>query len=153
MSAPTVIENQAALLAAVGQPLGTTEWMTISQDRVNRFAEATGDHQWIHVDVARAKDGPFGGTVAHGFLTLSLAAFLTPQIVDVKYRMGLNYGCEKVRFPSPVRVGSRIRGRGELIAVEPTKDGAMQAVIRITIEIEGGDKPACVADTVNRYYF
>jgi acyl dehydratase len=150
---PTVIESKDALLAAQSLQLGTTQWMEITQERVNQFAEATNDHQWIHVDVERAKTGPFGGTVVHGFLTLSLVAYLRPQLLDVKYKMALNYGLEKVRFPSPLLVGKRIRGNGEVVNVEVTKDGAVQATVRVTVEIEGGDKPACVADTVTRYYF
>jgi acyl dehydratase len=150
---PTVIESKDALLAAKGQQLGTTPWLEITQERVNQFAEATNDHQWIHVDVERAKTGPFGGTVVHGFLTLSLVAYLRPQLVDVKYKMALNYGLEKVRFPAPLLVGKRIRGSGEIVNVEITKDGAVQSTVRVTVEIEGGDKPACVADTVTRYFF
>ncbi|WP_028008845.1 MaoC family dehydratase [Solimonas flava] len=152
MSKP-VFHNAEEILAAVGQPLGTGEWLTITQQRVNTFADATDDHQWIHVDVERAKAGPFGAPIAHGYLTLSLAARFLPEILDVQIRMGVNYGLDKVRFPMPVRVGSRVRGRGELIAAEKTKDGAVQATIRVTVEIEGQDKPACIADTISRYYF
>lgn len=150
---PTVFDSADAILAAVGQPLGESQWVTITQERVNQFADATDDHQWIHVDPVRAKDGPFGACIAHGYLTLSLASRFLPEIVDVKMKMGVNYGCDKVRFPAPVKVGSRIRGRGELIAAERTKDGGVQATIRITVEIEGGAKPACIADTISRYYF
>ncbi len=150
---PTVFDSGDAILKAVGQALGASEWVEITQERVNLFADATDDHQWIHVDPVKAKDGPFGATIAHGYLTLSLMSRFLPQIVDVKMKMGVNYGCEKVRFPAPVKVGSRIRGVGELIAVEVTKDGAVQAVIRITVEIEGAPKPACIADTISRYYF
>jgi len=142
-----------AVLAAVGQPLGTSEWLTITQDRVNGFADATDDHQWIHVDPERAKAGPFGACIAHGYLTLSLVSRFLPQIVDVRMKMGVNYGCDKVRFPAPVTVGSRVRGRGELVGAERTRDGGVQAAIRVTVEIENGDKPACVADTLSRYYF
>lgn len=152
MSKP-VFRNAEEILAAVGQPLGTGEWLTITQQRVNTFADATDDHQWIHVDVERATAGPFGAPIAHGYLTLSLAARFLPEILDVQIRMGVNYGLDKVRFPMPVRVGSRVRGRGELIAAEQTKDGAVQATIRVTVEIEGQDKPACIADTISRYYF
>jgi acyl dehydratase len=150
---PTVFDSADAILAAVGQPLGQSEWVTITQERVNQFADATDDHQWIHVDAARAKEGPFGACIAHGYLTLSLASRFLPEIVHVRMKMGVNYGCDKVRFPAPVKVGSRIRGRGELIAAERTKDGAVQATIRVTVEIEGGAKPACIADTISRYYF
>jgi len=149
----TVFDSADSILAAVGQPLGQSEWVTITQERVNQFADATDDHQWIHVDAARAQEGPFGACIAHGYLTLSLASRFLPEIVDVKMKMGVNYGCDKVRFPAPVKVGSRIRGRGELIAAEKTKDGAVQAVIRVTVEIENGAKPACIADTISRYYF
>lgn len=149
----TVFDSADAILAAVGQPLGESQWVTINQERVNQFADATDDHQWIHVDPVRAKEGPFGACIAHGYLTLSLASRFLPEIVDVKMKMGVNYGCDKVRFPAPVKVGSRIRGKGELIAAERTKDGGVQATIRITVEIENGAKPACIADTISRYYF
>ena len=148
-----VFDSADAILKAVGQPLGTSEWVTITQERVNLFADATDDHQWIHVDRVKAKSGPFGAPIAHGYLTLSMVSRFLPEIVDVRIRMGVNYGTDKVRFPSAVKVGSRIRGRGELISAEKTKDGAVQAVIRVTVEIEGGDKPACVADAISRYYF
>jgi len=141
------------LTAAIGSPLGETEWLTITQERVNTFADATDDHQWIHVDPVRAKDGPFGACIAHGFLTLSLAARFMPELIDVKMKMGVNYGTDKVRFPSPVKVGQRIRGRGELIAVEATKDGGVQSTLRLTVEIEDAPKPACIVDTISRYYF
>lgn len=141
------------LNAAVGQPLGETEWLTVTQERINTFADATDDHQWIHVDAVKAKDGPFGATIAHGYLTLSLAARFMPQLIDVKMKMGVNYGLDKVRFPSPVKVGQRIRGSGMIVALEPTKDGAVQSTLRLTVEIEGSAKPACIADTISRYYF
>lgn len=148
-----VFDSIDAILAAVGQPLGASEWVTITQDRVNTFADATDDHQWIHVDPVKSKDGPFGACIAHGYLTLSLVSRFLPQIVEVKMKMGVNYGCDKVRFPAPVPVGSRIRGVGELLAAERTKDGGVQATIRVTVEIDGGAKPACIADTLSRYYF
>ncbi|TAM33041.1 MAG: MaoC family dehydratase, partial [Nevskiaceae bacterium] len=116
-------------------------------------ADATDDHQWIHVDAVKAKDGPFGAPIAHGYLTLSLAARFLPQLIEVKMKMGVNYGCDKVRFPAPVKVGQRIRGKGEIVAVEQTKDGGVQSTLRLTVEIEGGAKPACIADTISRYYF
>lgn len=150
---PKVFESAEALMQAIGTPLGETEWLTITQERVNTFADATDDHQWIHVDPVRAKDGPFGACIAHGFLTLSLASRFLPQLIDVRMKMGVNYGSDKVRYPSPVKVGQRIRGKGELIAVEPTKDGGVQSTLRLTIEIEGAPKPACIADTISRYYF
>ena len=145
-------ETLAELQHLVGKPLGTSEWMLIDQDRIDRFAQATGDLQWIHTDPARAAAGPFGATVAHGFLTLSLlpALFDTGmQVADV--RMGINYGLNTVRFPAPVRVGSRVRGHFVLQSYEPLPGGA-QLVVRATIELEGSDKPACVADTVSRRF-
>ncbi len=148
---PTVFENPDAVLAAVGQHLGFTDWITVDQDRINAFADATGDHQWIHVDVAKAKDGPFGGTIAHGYLTLSLTNLFLPQLVSVEnLSMGINYGVNKVRFPTPVRAGSRVRGGAEIAACEEVP-GGVQAIIKITVEIEGADKPACIVENVTRY--
>lgn len=148
----TVFKSPLDLEAAVGQRLGESDWVTIEQDRINLFADATGDHQWIHVDPEKAKTGSFGTTIAHGYLTLSLVNMFLPQIVDVQgISMGVNYGADKLRFPSPVKVNSRVRGVGELIAVEQVK-GGVQATIRVTVEIEGSDKPACVVDTISRYY-
>jgi acyl dehydratase len=145
--------SAAQILSAVGQQLGVTDWLSIEQQRVNGFADATGDHQWIHVDGERARAGPFGECVAHGYLTLALAgSYFLERIVKVKCVMGVNYGCEKIRFPAAVRVGSRIRARGELLSAESVK-GGVQAVIRVTVEIENGERPACVADTVTRYVF
>lgn len=153
-STTTVFSSADEILAATGQALGESQWMEVTQERVNLFADATDDHQWIHVDPGKAAQGPFGAPIAHGYLTLSLASRFLPQIVEVRgMRMGVNYGCNKVRFPSPVKVGARIRGRGELVDAERTNDGAVQAVIRVTVEIEGSDRPACVADTISRYYF
>lgn len=150
----TVFESPEAILAAVGTPLGQSEWLPITQARIDKFADATDDHQWIHVDPARAASGPFGATIAHGYLTLSLMARFLPQVVEVRgMKMGVNYGTDKVRFPAPVRAGRRIRARGELVAAERTKDGAVQATIRVTVDIEGETKPACVAETISRYYF
>ena len=147
------LDSVAAVQAAVGAALGPTPWLTMTQDRIDRFAEATGDHQWIHVDPVRAAAGPFGACIAHGYLTMSLASFFLPQLVgwgDLK--MGVTYGCAKGRFPAPVRVGDRIRGRGELVAAAPVP-GGVQATIRVTVEIEGQDKPGCVVDTVSRLFF
>ena len=150
----TIFDSADAVLAAVGKQLGSSDWVTIEQDRINTFADATDDHQWIHVDVEKAKDGPFGTTIAHGFLTLSLCARFLPQIAELQnMKMGVNYGCGKVRFPNAVKAGSRVRGHGEMIEAEMTKDGGVQAVIRVTVEIEGEERPACVADTISRYYF
>ncbi|NKF20928.1 MaoC family dehydratase [Solimonas marina] len=152
MSKP-VFSSAEDVLGAIGQPLGSSDWVPITQERVNLFADATDDHQWIHVDVDKARAGPFGAPIAHGYLTLSLASRFLPDIVDVRMKMGVNYGLDKVRFPMPVKVGSRIRGKGELVAAERTKDGAVQATIRVTVEIDGEAKPACIADTISRYYF
>lgn len=150
---PKIFESPEQLTAALNQPLGETEWLTVTQERVNTFADATDDHQWIHVDPVRAKDGPFGAPIAHGFLTLSLASRFLPQLIDVRMKMGVNYGCDKVRFPAPVKVGQRIRASGVIVALEATKDGALQSTLRLTVEIEGSAKPACVVDTISRYYF
>ena len=148
----TVFKTPHALKDAVGQVLGSSDWLEIDQARVNLFADATGDHQWIHVDPERAQSGPFGKCIAHGYLTLSLVNMFLPQIVDVQgISMGVNYGCGKVRFPSPVPVGSRVRGTGELVEVEEVKGGE-QATVRVTVEIEGSDRPACVVDTISRYF-
>ena len=134
--------------AAVGEELGTSEWLTVDQDRVNRFADATGDHQWIHVDVERAKDGPFGGTIAHGYLTLSLVPFLGSQVFALETPGAkLNYGVNKVRFPNPVRVGSRVRTHVSVVSVDDIPTGK-QMQLKHVIEIEGEEKPACVAETV-----
>lgn len=141
------------ILAAVGKPLGTSDWLRIEQDRIDRFADATDDHQWIHVDPERAADGPFGAPIAHGYLTLSLVNAFLPQLIRVpSASMGINYGCNKVRFPAPVTVGSRIRGSGELVEATEVAAG-VQVVVRVVVEIEGGEKPACVADTVSRFLF
>ncbi|KAA2261722.1 MaoC family dehydratase [Solihabitans fulvus] len=143
-----VFSDLAQLALAKGEHLGHGEWTTVDQQQVDLFAEATGDHQWIHVDTARAAAGPFGGTIAHGYLTLSLIPKLTGDIYTVeKLTMGVNYGTNKVRFPSPLLVGSRVRAGLELIEVTEVAQG-VQAVIRCTVEIEGKDKPACVAETV-----
>ncbi len=148
----TIFDNPAALLDAVGQHLGHSEWLEIDQQRIDLFAEATGDHQWIHVDPERAADGPFGKTIAHGYLTLSLANLFLPEVMQVnKVSMGVNYGCEKVRFPAPVPVGSRVRGGGEIISAEEVK-GGVQVVVRMTIDVEGGERPGCVIDTISRFY-
>src|SRR5690554_4614128 len=144
----TVFKTPKDLLSAVGKQLGTSQWLLIDQNRINLFADATGDHQWIHVDPEKAKDGPFGACIAHGYLTLSLVNMFLPEIVDVQgIKMGVNYGCGKVRFPSPVKVNSRVRGTGELIDAEEIK-GSIQATIRVTVEIEGSDRPACIIDTI-----
>ncbi len=148
-----IFENPRDLLGQEGVKLDTSEWLTIEQSRIDAFADCTGDHQWIHVDPVRAKDGPFGATIAHGYLTLSLVNMFMPQIVEVRgFSAGVNVGMDRTRFLTPVVVGSRIRGTGEIVTVEEVKGGAIQAVIRVTVEIDGKDKPACVVDTINRYF-
>ncbi|MPZ62991.1 MAG: dehydratase [Propionibacteriales bacterium] len=138
------------LTQAQGEVLGSSRWHTVTQDQVNLFADATGDHQWIHVDIARATAGPFGSPIAHGFLTLSLLPTVAAEIYRVEdVTMGINYGLNRVRFPSPVLVGSRVRAVGELTEVSDVPQGK-QLVVRYTVEIEGHDKPACVADMVSR---
>lgn len=143
------------LRAHVGQEVGVSSWVLVDQARIDRFAEATGDHQWIHVDPARAADGPFGSTVAHGFLTLSLIPQFVYEAVQVSAsRMGVNYGLNKVRFPAPVPVGSRLRARFKLLSCDPIdgdEDG-MHMVMEVTIEREGGTRPVCVAESVSRRY-
>jgi len=152
MAAPIVFANPRDLLGSEGTKFGPTEWLQIEQTRIDRFADATEDHQWIHVDAERAKDGPFGKTIAHGYLTLSLANKFLPELVDVRgFSHGVNVGTDKTRFLAPVPVGSRIRAVGEIVSAEEIK-GAIQSIVRITIELEGSDKPACVVDTINRYY-
>ena len=147
-----VFDTPAALLDAVGERFGPTEWVTIEQDRIDLFAKATDDHQWIHVDPARAEDGPFGGTIAHGYLTMSLVNRFLPELVEVRsVVMGVNIGTDNLRFLNPVRSGARIRGIGELVKAEEAK-GGVQAVVRVTVEIEGTEKPACVVDTISRFY-
>lgn len=139
----------AELEQAVGTHLGYSEWHTVTQQQIDLFAEATGDHQWIHVDAEKAKDGPFGTTIAHGYLTLSLVPMLSWQVYKVDgIRMGVNYGADKVRFPSPVPVGSQVRAGVELRSVTAGA-GGYRVVARVTIERSGGDKPACVVDTVS----
>ncbi|CEA02586.1 dehydratase [Pseudomonas saudimassiliensis] len=150
----TTFNNAAALEQAIGQSLGVTEWITIDQQRVDTFAEATGDHQWIHVDPEKARTGPFGGTIAHGYLTLSLVNYFLPQLMSVEnLQMGVNYGCDRVRFPAPVKVGARIRGAGEITQVETLANGSVQVVVRVTVEVEGSERPGCVVDTISRYTF
>lgn len=149
--APTVIEGIEALREAVGRDLGVTDWLEMDQARIDTFAEATGDDQWIHVDPVRAADGPFGATVAHGYLTLALTNLFLPQLLEVRgVSMGVNYGVDKVRFPAPVPVGSRVRGAAAVTDVTDVK-GGVQARIRITVEIEGSDRPACVVDSLSRF--
>jgi acyl dehydratase len=144
-----VLNGIQELEAAVGTHLGWSEWHTITQDQIDTFADATGDHQWIHVDTVRSAEGPFGTTIAHGYLTLSLVPLLTWQVYEVRgISMGVNYGANKLRFPSPVPVGSRVRAGIELVSVT-AGGGGYQAVTKVTVEREGGDKPACVVETVS----
>jgi len=148
-----IIESLSDLAALVGQEVAVSPWIEVTQQQVNQFAEATGDHQWIHVDVDRARAGPFGTTIAHGFLTLSML----PQFFDSAFelrgsRMGINYGLNKVRFTSPVPVGSRLRGRMTLLSCEPIEGDGVQMVWSTVVEREGADKPACVAESVVRRY-
>jgi acyl dehydratase len=151
---PAAFDSRRSILQAVGQDLGRTEWMLIEQTRVDQFADATGDHQWIHVDPVRAAQGPFGACIAHGYLTLSLTPLLLSQLMPLeRLRHGLNYGCNKVRFPHPVKVGARVRGHVVIQEAEAVAQGGMQVVFRTTVEIEGANKPGCVADMVVRYYF
>jgi acyl dehydratase len=146
-------DSVASVMAAVGADLGATGWLTLAQERIDLFAEATGDHQWIHVDPVRAREGPFGACVAHGYLTLSLANVFLPQLVQYeRLRMGVNYGCNKVRFPAPVKAGQRVRGRGEVIAASPQGDG-VQVTVRVTVEVEGSERPGCVVETISLLYF
>jgi acyl dehydratase len=136
----------------VGETIGTSDWITVDQARIDQFAQATGDHQWIHIDPARAAAGPFGAPIAHGFLTLSLLPLMGETAFDIAdVRMGVNYGLNRVRFPNPVRVGSRVRGHFKLLAWEPLEGGA-QLVAEVTVELEGVAKPACVAESVSRRF-
>lgn len=153
MAEPRIYTSARELRDGVGEQLGHSDWLEVEQDRIDRFAEATGDHQWIHVDPERAKDGPFGTTIAHGYLTLSLLPALVPQVMRVEgMKMGINYGTNKVRFPSTVPVGSRLRATAVLREVEEV-GGGVQVTAVVTVEREGSEKPACVAESVSRYYF
>lgn len=151
---PTVLNSVQDALDRVGQELGTSAWRVLDQDTIDRFAQATGDRQWIHVDAERAAKGPFGRCVAHGLLTLSLAGGgLFHEVVKVRSRLGVNYGCDRVRYPAPLPVDSHIRAKAQLIAAQPIDTDGVQLSVRITIEIDGAGKPACVADFITRYYF
>jgi acyl dehydratase len=148
----TIIKGIEGLKERVGSQLGFSEWHQITQEQVNRFADATGDHQWIHVDVERARQGPFGGPIAHGYLTLSLAPALLPEVYQVEgIKMAVNYGLNKLRFPSPVPVGSKVRAGATLVAVDDLPGGA-QVTMDVTFEVDGQEKPACVAQVLFRYY-
>jgi acyl dehydratase len=149
----TAVHGIEELKALTGKDLGHTDWLQIDQGRVNTFADATDDHQWIHVDAERAAEGPFGGTIAHGYLTLALLIPLMTQLLDVQgVRMSINYGLDKVRFPAPVPVGAKIRLNGKVAEVDEVKGNGVQITIDFTVEIEGSDKPACVARGVYRHY-
>jgi acyl dehydratase len=148
----TTFASVADLRESVGKHLGYSDWHVIDQDRVNLFADATGDHQWIHVDPERARSGPFGGAIAHGFLTLSLIPLFMAEVYAVEgVRMAVNYGLNKVRFPAVLPVGRRARGGLELVEVSDV-EGGVQVVARVTVEVEGGEKPCCVAESVARLY-
>jgi acyl dehydratase len=150
--APRTINGIEELSSLVGEHLGYSDYVEITQEQVNTFADATGDHQWIHVDVDRAAQGPFGGPIAHGYLTLSLGPMLSPQIFTVAgISMGVNYGASRIRFPSPVPVGSRLRLGAVLQSVEEVAGGA-QVTMEFTFEVEGAPKPSCVAEVIFRYY-
>ncbi|WTW98097.1 MaoC family dehydratase [Streptomycetaceae bacterium NBC_01309] len=149
--AVTTFTDLQQIKDALGKHLGYSEWLEVTQDRINLFADATGDHQWIHVDVEKAKEGPFGAPIAHGYLTLSLSNLFLPQIVEVQnISMGVNYGVDKIRFPNPVRVNQRVRGGAEIAAVSDVA-GGIQVTIKITVEIEGETKPACIIESLTRY--
>ncbi|SES30844.1 MaoC family dehydratase [Lentzea albida] len=149
----TTVNGIAELRALAGRDLGHTDWLQVDQDRVDTFASATDDHQWIHVDPERAAAGPFGGTIAHGYLTLALLIPLMTELLEVSgVRMSLNYGLDKVRFPAPVPVGAKIRLRGTVASVEDVPGDGVQLTVDFTVEIEGSAKPACVARAVYRHY-
>lgn len=148
-----ILESLAELPALVGQEVAVSDWITITQQQINLFAEATGDHQWIHVDVEKAIAGPFGAPIAHGFLTLSLIPRFFESALEIRgTRMGVNYGLNKVRFPAPVPVGSRLRARLKLLACEPIANDGVQMTWEVTMEREGSGKPVCVAESVSRRY-
>ncbi|MFI2239647.1 MaoC family dehydratase [Streptomyces chrestomyceticus] len=152
MAEPRVFGSLDALRNAVGEDLGTSDWLEIDQKRIDLFADATGDHQWIHVDAERAAAGPFGATIAHGYLTLALLPALVPQLLRVdNVKMGINYGVDKVRFPAPVPVGSRVRATARIAGVTEVS-GGVQLATTVTVEREGGEKPVCVAETLSRFY-
>ncbi|MET9071887.1 MaoC family dehydratase [Streptomyces sp. NPDC004232] len=152
MAEPRTFTSPDELRAAVGEQLGYTDWLEVDQKRIDLFADATGDHQWIHVDPEKAAKGPFKTTIAHGYLTLSLLPLFGPQLIRVEgVTMGVNYGTNKVRFPAPVPVGSRVRATAKITGVEDVT-GGVQVTVAFTVEREGGDKPVCVAESVSRYY-
>jgi acyl dehydratase len=148
----TTLDGIDEVRAAVGTHLGYSDYTEVTQERVDQFADATGDRQWIHVDVERARaESPFGGPIAHGFLTLAISNELLPQILEVRgVSLGVNYGVDRIRFPAPVPVGSRLRAGAELVDVSDVK-GGIQTLVRITLEVEGGTKPVCIIDSLSRY--
>ena len=148
-----VFNSMIEMASCVGQEIAVSQWITITQEQVNQFAQATGDHQWIHIDVERAKTGPFGAPIAHGFLTLSLLPMFFEQSISTpSVIMGVNYGLNKVRFPAPVPVGSRLRARIKLLSYDALPNNGSQVVSEVTVEREGSDKPVCVAETIARRY-
>lgn len=148
-----VFQSTAEMATCIGQEVAVSPWIEVTQAMVNQFAEATGDHQWIHIDVERAKAGPFGAPIAHGFLTLSLLPrFFAEAISSPSVKMGVNYGLNKVRFPAPVPVGSKLRARIKILSVDPLPGNGAQVVSEVTVEREGGDKPVCVAESIARRY-
>jgi acyl dehydratase len=148
-----ILESLDELRTLVGQQVATSDWLTITQQQVNLFADATGDHQWIHVDVEKAKAGPFGAPIAHGFLTLSLIPKFFETALDIRNtRMGVNYGLNKVRFTAPVPVGSRLRAHMKLLACDPIEGNGMQMAWEVRVEREGSDKPVCIAESLTRRY-
>lgn len=149
--APTVLDGPDAVRAAVGTTLGTSEWLAIDQQRIDLFADATGDHQWIHTDPARAADGPYGGTIAHGYLTLSLTNWFLPRVVEVRgFSAGVNYGVDRVRFPAAVPVDSQLRATVDLVAADDVT-GGIQTTMRITVQCDATDRPVCVVDALSRW--
>ncbi|TKT75907.1 MaoC family dehydratase [Aquamicrobium sp. LC103] len=149
-----VFSSVQEAVAALGKPLGHSDWLTIEQPRIDEFARATGDFQWIHVNPDKARDGPFGRTVAHGYLTFSLINMFLPELWRAEgMKMAVNYGADRLRFPAPVPVGSRVRAVGELVKAESIDENTVQTTVRVTMELEGSPKPGCVADIMGRYYF
>ncbi len=148
-----IFKTLSELTALVGQDVGHSEWVTITQEQINQFAQATGDHQWIHIDVERAKAGPFGAPIAHGFLTLSLIPRFFQETFEITEKgMGVNYGLNKVRFTSPVHVGSRLRARMKLLKADPIENGGFQMTWDVAVEREGVAKPVCIAESIARHY-
>ena len=153
MTSPTIVPDIGSLKDFVGKPLGTSDWVEVSQSRIDAFAEATGDHQWIHCDPERAQASPFGSTVAHGYLTLALGPTLLPQLILVEnVGMTVNYGLEKMRLPAPVPSGKRVRMSGELKSVRELRGGAVRATYHLRFEVEGGSRPVCLADAIMFYF-